>query len=159
MRCPFCNHSETKVVDSRDAAENSLRRRRACERCSRRFTTYERVESASFLVVKKDGTRQQFSREKLRLGMLRACEKLPISSERIDRAVAKVEQQLAEHRKGEVSTKAIGELVMKELKRLNKVAYIRFAAVYREFADLQDFESELHKLLKKTKGTAKKQKR
>jgi transcriptional repressor NrdR len=159
MRCPFCNHSETKVVDSRDAVENSLRRRRACERCSRRFTTYERVESASFLVVKKDGTRQQFSREKLRLGVLRACEKLPISSDRIDRAVAKVEQQLAEHRKGEVHTRTIGELVMKELKRLNKVAYIRFAAVYREFADLQDFESELHKLLKKTKGTAKKQKR
>jgi len=158
MRCPFCSHAETKVVDSRDASQNSLRRRRSCERCGRRFSTYERAETASFLVVKKNGTREQFSREKLRLGMLRACEKLPISSDQVDRAVARIEQELLESRKGEVSTRAIGELVMKELKKIHKVAYIRFAAVYREFADLEDFETELHKLLKKTKGLVKKAK-
>jgi transcriptional repressor NrdR len=150
VRCPFCRHADTKVVDSRDATDNT-RRRRECLKCKRRFTTYERVEQVTFLVVKKDGRREQYSRDKLRLGVMRSCEKLPISSERIESAVARVEQQLAEAKKGEVSSRAIGELVMKELRRIDKVAYIRFAAVYREFADLGDFEAEVHKLLKKTK--------
>ncbi len=160
MRCPFCGHTETKVVDSRDTNE-SLRRRRECLKCGRRFTTYERVETTNLLVVKKDGTREQFDRAKLRRAMTLPCEKLKISSERIDHAVARIEQKLAESRKGEVSSARIGQLVMQELKRLNKVAYIRFAAVYREFADLEDFEQELGKLLKRTKGarTAKTKKR
>lgn len=154
MRCPFCKNAETRVVDSRDTAEHSLRRRRECLKCAKRFTTYERVESVNLLVVKKDGTREQFSAEKLRRSMLLPCEKLPISSDRLEHAVARIEQRLAEGRKGEVSSKRIGDLVMLELRRINKVAYIRFAAVYREFADLADFESELRKLLTKTKGTA-----
>jgi len=152
VKCPFCGHGETKVVDSRDAADDALRRRRECLKCAKRFTTYERVETTNLLVVKKDGTREQYSREKLRLGMRRACEKLPISSDAIDKALARVEQRLAEGRKGEVPSSRIGDLVMRELKRISKVAYIRFAAVYREFADLDDFEAELQKLLKKTKG-------
>ncbi len=155
MRCPFCRHETTRVVDSRDASDNALRRRRACEKCGTRFTTYERVETTNMLVVKKDGTREPFSREKLRLGMMRACEKLPISSDRIESAVARVEQRLAESKRGEVSSKAVGELVMKELRSIHKVAYIRFAAVYREFADLADFEEEVHKLLRKTQKAVK----
>jgi transcriptional repressor NrdR len=150
MRCPFCRHAASQVLDSRDTAETT-RRRRACMRCRKRFTTYERVESITLLVVKKDGRREAYSREKLRLGIVRACEKLPISSERIDATVARIEQQLGEARKGEVSSRDIGDLIMKELRKLHKVAYIRFAAVYREFADLGDFEDELHKLLKRTR--------
>lgn len=149
MRCPFCKNEHTKVIDSRDATD-ALRRRRECLKCKKRFTTYERVETTNLLVVKKDGTREQFDREKLKRGMLLPCEKLPISSERIENAVVRIEQKLAS-KKGEVSSRRLGELVMQELKRLNKVAYIRFAAVYREFADIADFETELNKLLKKTK--------
>jgi len=152
MRCPFCGHVDTKVVDSRDTGEDFLRRRRECLKCRKRFTTYERVETTNLLVVKKDGTREQFDREKLRKAMTLPCEKLKISSERIDHALSRIEQKLTESRRGEVSTSRIGNLVMRELKRLHKVAYIRFAAVYREFADLEDFELELTKLLKKTKA-------
>ncbi len=159
MRCPFCGHADTKVVDSRDTGEDSLRRRRECLKCRKRFTTYERIETTNLLVVKKDGTREQFDRGKLRKAMTLPCEKLKISSERIDRALARIEQKLTESRKGEVSTTKIGDLVMRELKKLDKVAYIRFAAVYREFADLADFESELEKLLKRTKGKAKTRKK
>lgn len=151
MQCPFCRHAETKVVDSRDAAGNTLRRRRECLKCGKRFTTYERIEVPNLLVVKKDGTREQFDRAKLRRSLTLPCEKLPISSEQIEKALCRVEQRLAETMRGEVSSAKIGELVMRELKRLHKVAYIRFAAVYREFADLADFEQELAKLLKKTK--------
>ena len=154
MRCPYCTQDDTKVVDSRDA-ENALRRRRECLGCKRRFTTYERVETTNLLVVKKDGTREQYNREKVRLGMTRACEKLPISNERIEAAVSRVETRLAENRKGEVSSKQVGELVMNELKRLNKVAYIRFAAVYREFADIEDFQAELGRLVNKAKTRTK----
>lgn len=153
MRCPFCKHPETRVIDSR-AALDALRRRRECLKCAKRFTTHERVENAAFLVVKKDGRREPYSREKLRMGMLHSCEKLPISSDRIDDALARIEQLLLEERKGEVTSRAIGELVMRELRKIDKVAYIRFAAVYREFADLGDFEEELSKLLKKTRGKA-----
>lgn len=151
MRCVFCNHAETKVIDSRDSAENALRRRRECLKCARRFTTYERVENGNLLVVKKDGKREPFSREKLRLGILRACEKLPISSDRIDAAVTRIEQRLVDSRKGEVRSATVGQHVMRELRRLDKVAYIRFAAVYREFAELADFERELGKLLRRAK--------
>jgi transcriptional repressor NrdR len=150
MHCPFCKHPDTKVIDSRDAAD-ALRRRRECLKCAKRFTTYERVETTNLLVVKKDGTREQYDREKLRRGMLLPCEKLAISSERIDNALSRIEQKIAT-KKGEISSSKLGELVMQELKKLNKVAYIRYAAVYREFADLADFETELSKLLKKTKG-------
>ncbi len=151
MRCPYCARDDTRVVDSRDA-ENALRRRRECLGCAKRFTTYERVETTNLLVVKKDGTREQYSREKVKLGVTRSCEKLPISNDRIEAAVARVESKLAESKKGEVSSKQVGELVMNELKRLNKVAYIRFAAVYREFADIEDFQAELARLLNKAKS-------
>lgn len=164
MRCPYCK-KETRVVDSREASDNSFRRRRECSSCGKRFTTYERIETTNLLVIKKDGMREPFSREKVRLGMIRACEKLPISSEKIERGVLRVEQHLKDTVQGEVSSKRIGELVMKELRRIDKVAYIRFAAVYREFADLEDFEEELRKLLRKgnlrrgerTDGESKKQ--
>lgn len=151
MKCPFCRHDETKVIDSRDSADNALRRRRECIKCAKRFTTYERIEQLNLLVVKKDGGREPFNRDKLRLSFVRCCEKLPISSDRIDAAIARIEQRLAEKRKGEVSSKMIGEEVMRELRRIHKVAYIRFAAVYREFADLNDFEKELERLLKRTR--------
>lgn len=153
VRCPYCKQEETKVVDSRDAP-NALRRRRECCACGKRFTTYERVETTNLLVVKKDGTREQYDREKLRRAIGLPCQKLSISSERIDRALTNIERKLAES-KGEVSSSRIGDLVMRELKKLDKVAYIRFAAVYREFADLADFETELSKLLKKTKARRK----
>ena len=121
-------------------------------KCGRRFTTYERVERVSLLVVKKDGTREQYNPEKVKRGMLRACEKLPISSERIEAATARVERALTDRGRSEVSSKVIGDLVMRELRRIHKVAYIRFAAVYREFADLSDFKREVEKLLRRTKG-------
>lgn len=150
MYCPYCKHIDTKVLDSRDSPDNTLRRRRECLKCQKRFTTYERVETTNILVVKKDGTREQYNREKLRKGIVIACEKLPISSDRIDGVVDRVEKKLSE-KKGEVSSKYIGELITKELKKVNKVAYIRFSAVYRQFADLESFEKELGKLIKKTK--------
>ncbi len=151
MRCPACQHAETRVVDSRETG-GGVRRRRECLKCGRRFTTYERVERVSLLVVKKDGTREQYNPEKVKRGMLRACEKLPISSERIEAATARVERALTDRGRSEVSSKVIGDLVMRELRRIHKVAYIRFAAVYREFADLSDFKREVEKLLRRTKG-------
>ncbi len=151
MHCVFCQHPSTRVIDSRRSPDNSLRRRRECQHCGRRFTTYERVEHYGLLVVKKDGAREAYSREKLRRGVLRACEKLPISSERIDALVLRVEQRLFERGKGEVSSRLVGSLVMRELRKLHKVAYIRFAAVYREFAELADFEQELQRLLRRAR--------
>lgn len=149
MHCPFCSHNDTKVVDSRESADNALRRRRECLKCKKRFTTYERVETANVLVIKKDGTREQFNRDKLLQGVIRACEKRPISSEKIIGVVEEIEQELCEHEKKEVTSKKIGELVMRRLKKLDKVAYIRFASVYREFTDLESFEEELQKLLRR----------
>jgi len=145
MLCPFCN-AETKVVDSR-LSKDSLRRRRECTKCQRRFTTYERIESTNLLIVKKDGTREQFNREKLMAGIIRACEKRKISHETISQLIDEVEQEIIEHR--EVPSKKLGDLVMKRLRKIDKVAYIRFASVYREFADIESFEKELQKLLRR----------
>lgn len=145
MLCPFCA-AETKVVDSR-LSKDSLRRRRKCTKCHKRFTTYERIESTNLLIVKKDGTREQYSREKLMAGIIRACEKRRISHETISRLIDEVEQEIIEHR--EVPSKKLGDLVMKRLKKIDKVAYIRFASVYREFADIESFEKELRKLLRR----------
>ena len=142
MKCIFCN-SETKVTDKRDS-EGETRRRRECLKCGKRFTTYERIEEPNFIVIKKDKTRQPFSREKLRVGIEKACEKRPIETEKIDSLVNEIESRLREKVKGkEISSQEIGELVMKSLKKLDKVAYIRFASVYKDFKDVDDFRKEI----------------
>ena len=148
MRCPYCNHEETKVLDSREA-EDKTRRRRECEKCEKRFTTYERVEIVELIVVKKDGGREQFDRNKLRRGVLQACWKRPVTAEQIDNLVDEVERELRMRETTEVPSKEIGELAMKKLKALDKGAYIRFASVYRDFEDIEEFEEELKALLRK----------
>jgi transcriptional repressor NrdR len=149
MHCPFCEAPETAVIETREADDNTTRRRRECASCERRFTTYERVELKPLRVVKKDGTRTLFDRAKLKRGFIVACEKRPVTDEQIEDAVQDIELRLRTGDSDEVPSKTIGELVMRKLKRLDKVAYIRFASVYREFADLEDFEREV-KTLQKT---------
>ena len=150
MRCPYCSHLETKVIDSRDAEDVEVtRRRRECEKCNKRFTTYERVEMVDLYVIKKDGKREPFSREKLLGGIEKACEKCNVSHEQMEKVVDDIEMQLRVKEGTEVKSTEIGDMVMKKLKGVDKVAYIRFASVYRQFADLEDFEEELKKLLKK----------
>ncbi|HEX2923795.1 MAG TPA: transcriptional regulator NrdR [Chloroflexota bacterium] len=148
MKCPYCAHDQTKVVDKRDMTAGSTKRRRLCARCGRRFSTYEQAEAASLVVVKKDGRREPFDRGKLRAGLLKACEKRPISSETIESLLEEVETGCRCRDGMEVLSTVIGELVMDKLRSLDKIAYIRFASVYRAFADLQSFEEELHNLLK-----------
>lgn len=141
MKCPYCSHSETQVIDSRDSEDlASIRRRRECFRCQKRFTTYEKSESAPLLVIKKDGSRQSFDRQKLESGLLKACEKRPVSIETIKKAVEEIECDLRNKDSIEIESKTIGNLVMKKLKAIDKVAYIRFASVYREFEDAASFE-------------------
>ena len=146
MNCPFCLSQDTRVVDKRDI-ENTTKRRRECLECKKRFTTFERVEDIDTMVVKKDGRREKFSRDKLKAGLIRACEKRPVSMEQINKAADDIEKTIRKEEK-EVPTKLIGELVMKKLKQLDKVAYIRFASVYRDFKDVKDFEKEI-KTIKK----------
>lgn len=148
MKCPYCGHDQTKVVDKRDLTAGATRRRRLCARCGRRFSTYEQAEAARMVVVKKDGRREPFDRGKLRLGIQKACEKRPISAETIESLVEEIEAECRGREGIEVPSSAIGELVMDKLRVLDKVAYIRFASVYRAFADLQSFEEELHALLR-----------
>ena len=150
MKCPFCGHLESKVIDKRDT-DNQLatRRRRECLSCGKRYTTYERLESTAITIVKKGGAREQFDRAKVMGGMLKACEKLPVKREDIEKAADEIEAELKAAEEAEVESKKVGELVMKKLKKLDKVAYIRFASVYKEFKDLDDFEKELQKLQKK----------
>ena len=149
MRCPYCNSSESKVVDKRSANEkNSIRRRRECLRCKKRYTTYEMIGSVELYVVKKDGRREPFDREKLLRGLIKAFEKRPIKREQIDHIADKIEAVLRKQNGKEVKSKLIGELVMKEIKRVDNVAYIRFASVYREFKDVKDFEEELKEIKK-----------
>lgn len=149
MRCPSCGARETRVLDKRDSDENSsTRRRRECQACLRRFTTYERPEVANLILVKKDGRRQVFSREKLRESLQKACTKLPISAESIERIVDQVESGLRARDALETPSSVVGDLVMEKLRVLDKVAYIRFASVYRAFADVSSFEDELRKLLR-----------
>lgn len=156
MRCPFCSSLDTKVTDSRDTDDGaSIRRRRQCLSCNRRFTTYETVEQAPLRVVKKNGSREMFDRNKLRNGLVRACEKRNISSRQIEEIVNSVERTVRNELKQEVPTEVIGNLIMEELRKLDQVAYVRFASVYREFKDLSSFMSELEALMKngKTEGT------
>ena len=148
MKCPYCSYPESKVVDSRHSdAGLSIRRRRECLQCQRRFTTYETVESLPIVVVKKDGSRQSFDRNKILNGMLRACEKRPVSLAALETAALDIEQILQNSLEREVSTGQIGELVMERLKPLDEVAYVRFASVYRQFKDIDSFMRELNKIL------------
>tara|TARA_Y100000310_G_scaffold344866_1_gene460107 strand:+ start:1278 stop:1730 length:453 start_codon:yes stop_codon:yes gene_type:complete len=150
MKCSFCNHEETQVIDSRETENLEVtRRRRECQKCHRRFTTYERAEFSEIVVVKKDGKRERFERQKLINGLLKACEKRPITLEKIEDIVDLVESDLRKRDSAEVPSKTIGELSMKKLKTLDKIAYIRFASVYHEFEDLERFDEEVDKLLKK----------
>ena len=143
MICPYCGYEETKVTDKRDS-EKTSRRRRECLKCERRFTTYERPE-VDIKIIKKDGSRQEFDRDKLKVGFTKACEKRPVSKEDIDISMEKIEEYLL-RKGGEVKSEVIGGLVMKYLKKLDKVAYIRFASVYKEFKDIQDFKTEIKDL-------------
>ncbi len=150
MKCPYCSNPETKVTDKRDADDVGVtRRRRECLKCEKRFTTYERVENIDIVVVKKDGRREQFDRKKLLTGLQKACEKRPVSMEDVEKKVDEIEAEVRKIEGKEISSKDIGELVMKKLKSLDKVAYIRFASVYREFDDLETFKRELEKLVNK----------
>ena len=148
MRCPFCVATDTRVMDSRESAEGTIiRRRRECESCARRFTTYERVEELNPLVVKKDGRRETFDREKLLSGLKKACEKRPVSVDQLDKLVQGVERRLQERGEKEVSSTAIGQLLMEELPKLDEVAYVRFASVYRSFRDISEFMDELKEII------------
>ena len=150
MKCPYCNFEETQVIDTRETENlETTRRRRECNKCNKRFTTYERVEEADIIVVKKNGKRERFQRQKVLNGIIEACEKREIPIEKIDKLVDEVESDLRKRDSVEVESKVIGEIVMKKLKSLDKVAYIRFASVYREFEDLDRFTEELEKLQKK----------
>ena len=149
MKCPYCGSKGTRVVDKRDSEDNAVtRRRRGCLNCRGRFTTYERPEIGALMVVKKDGRRQEFDRAKLRSSLQKACTKRPISSEMIERIIDQVESDIRSKDSLEISSSAIGDLVVDKLKNLDQVAYIRFASVYRAFADISSFEDELRKLLK-----------
>ena len=151
MRCPFCGHLESKVVDSRASKEgDAIRRRRECLKCGRRCTTYERVEEVAQMVVKKDGRHEPFDRWKVKSGILKACEKRPVSLEQIETLIDEMERSLFNNTDHEVSTQSIGLAVMERLKQLDEVAYVRFASVYRQFRDLNEFMDELKGLLTST---------
>ena len=149
MKCPYCGFEESKVIDSRPADEGErIRRRRECLHCSKRFTTYEVIETVPIIVVKKDKSRETFDREKLLRGILRACEKRPVSLEEIDRMVDEIEADILNSLDREVASYRIGEMAMEKLKQVDEVAYVRFASVYRQFADINTFMNELKTLLK-----------
>ena len=148
MRCPYCAHDDSKVIDSRPTEEGvAIRRRRECMKCAQRFTTYEKVETLPIVVIKKDKTRELFSREKLLAGLTHACEKRPVETSTLDSLVDRIESDLQNTLKREVSTKEIGEKVMEGLKDIDEVAYVRFASVYRQFKDVSTFIAEVNKLL------------
>jgi transcriptional repressor NrdR len=146
VTCPYCEHGETKVVDSRVAGKGAIRRRRECLLCSQRFTTFERIEETPLFVVKRDGSRQPFDRSKLMAGLVRACTKRPVSLEQVERAVAMIESRLRNGIREEVDSQAIGEEALAVLRDLDRVAYVRFASVYRDFQDVEEFEQELDRL-------------
>lgn len=149
MRCPFCTHLEDKVVDSRESKDgDSIRRRRECIECGRRFTSYERIDEIPYMVIKKDGRRETFDRSKIMAGLLRACEKRPISGVQLEQIVDSVEKFVQESSDREVATSELGKLIMRRLKELDKVAYVRFASVYLEFEDVSEFMSELKNLVR-----------
>ncbi|MDR2546465.1 MAG: transcriptional regulator NrdR [Lachnospiraceae bacterium] len=149
MKCPFCGHENTRVIDSRPALDsNSIRRRRICDECEKRFTTYEKVETIPLIIIKKDNNRETYDRSKIEAGVLRACHKRPISAQRISKIVEEVEAEIFSREEKEIESRIVGELVMNKLKDVEAVAYVRFASVYREFKDINTFMDELKKMLK-----------
>jgi len=149
MKCPFCDHLQDKVVDSRESKEgDAIRRRRQCLACQRRFTSYERIDEIPYMAVKKDGRRERFDRQKVLAGLLKACEKRPVSMIQLETIADKAEAMVQESSEREVTTRSLGEMIMNELKNLDKVAYVRFASVYLDFKDVQEFMTELKDLLK-----------
>ena len=150
MKCPFCGNNDSKVIDSRPTEDNQrIRRRRECMSCQKRFTTFETVEITPITVIKKDGSMQAFNRDKILAGMIKSCEKRPVSIQDLEKATDNIEYKLVNSLKTEVSSIEIGEMVMEELKKLDEVAYVRFASVYRQFSDINTFFEELSELLKK----------
>ena len=148
MKCPYCNAPDTKVIDSRPADDNSsIRRRRQCEKCGKRFTTYEKLETMPLMVIKKDRSRETYDRSKIESGIIHSCHKRPVSTQQINAMIDEIENQIFNMEEKEVETTVIGELVMRKLKQLDEVAYVRFASVYREFKDVNTFMEELGKLL------------
>lgn len=154
MKCPYCNHPDTRVIDSRPAEDGSaIRRRRSCDECGKRFTTYEKVETIPLIIIKKDNNREQYNRSKIERGIIRACYKRPVSAEAIQKTVERIEIKIFNLEAKEVSSTDVGEIVMDELKELDEVAYVRFASVYREFKDVNTFMDEIKKmLLDRSKG-------
>ena len=149
MKCPFCNHLQDKVVDSRESKEgDAIRRRRECLACERRFTTYERIDEVPYMVIKKDGRREKFDRQKVLGGLLKACEKRPVSMAKLSELVNRVESKVSDSPDREISTTDIGEFLMENLRDLDKIAYVRFASVYRDFQDEQAFFNELKNLMR-----------
>ena len=155
MKCPYCNHPDTRVIDSRPAEDGSaIRRRRSCDECGKRFTTYEKVETIPLIIIKKDNNREQYNRSKIERGIIRACYKRPVSAEAIQKAVERIEIKIFNLEAKEVSSTDVGEIVMDELKELDEVAYVRFASVYREFKDVNTFMDEIKKrMLDRSKGS------
>lgn len=150
MKCPFCEHEESKVIDSRPTDEGeAIRRRRECLKCSKRFTTYEKIENIPLMVVKKDGSRQMFDRMKLLNGIMRACEKRPVPTGEMERIVNEIEAATQNFLEREISSQKMGEMVMERLQQIDEVAYVRFASVYRQFKDINTFVEEVNKLLKR----------
>ena len=150
MKCPYCGKTDTRVIDSRPAEDNSsIRRRRCCDECGKRFTTYEKVETIPLIVIKKDNTREQYDRSKIESGILRACYKLPISAADIQKTIDAIETEIFSQEDKEIPTSMIGEIVMDKLKELHEFAYVRFASIYREFKDVNTFMAEIKKILEK----------
>ena len=154
MKCPYCNHPDTRVIDSRPAEDcSAIRRRRSCDECGKRFTTYEKVETIPLIIIKKDNNREQYNRSKIERGIIRACYKRPVSAEAIQKTVERIEIKIFNLEAKEVSSTDVGEIVMDELKELDEVAYVRFASVYREFKDVNTFMDEIKKMmLDRSKG-------
>lgn len=146
MKCPYCSHADLEVLETREADESATRRRRVCRKCEKRFTTYERIENIDLAVIKKDNRREAFNREKLKQGIVKATEKRPISLDLVNQVVDEIEKELRLKETVEISSKTIGNLVLKKLKRIDKVAYIRFASVYLDFEEIADFEKVIEKL-------------
>ena len=150
MKCPYCSHPDTRVIDSRPADDgNSIRRRRSCDVCGKRFTTYEKVETIPLIIIKKDNSREQYDRAKIEAGVLRACYKRPVSADEIQKTINEVETAVFNREEKEIPSSVVGEIVMDKLKILDEVAYVRFASVYREFKDVNTFMDEIRKILDK----------
>ncbi|MBR6528431.1 MAG: transcriptional repressor NrdR [Firmicutes bacterium] len=157
MRCPFCDSADTKVIDSRPTEEgHAIRRRRGCDKCNRRFTTYEKVEETILMVIKKDGRREAFDRAKILNGIIKACEKRPVTMAQMEAIVTEIERTISNTMEKEIESYDIGELIMNHLKDVDEVAYVRFASVYRQFTDVNTFVKEIEKLIGPSKGKAKK---